>query len=160
MAVILNLPPAVRMNSENVILCGLWVGPPMKLFLKPVASCLKELSTVGLKITTPAGPTTIRGKLVLGVFDLPAKAAVLCCKQFNGKYGCSVCLHPGEWLSNNARVYPPSIWPEISHAQVIKDAAEAERTNTAVRGVMGMSPLAEVFDMVYLLITCMQCWRG
>ena len=36
----------------------------------------------------------------MGVFDLPAKAAVLCAKQYNGEHGCAVCVHPGVRLSN------------------------------------------------------------
>jgi len=59
--VILNLPPKIRMNAENMILAGLYVGPKkpvMKLLLDPVMKNLKHL-------------------LVFGVFDLIAKAPVL-----------------------------------------------------------------------------------
>ncbi|CAF0975744.1 unnamed protein product, partial [Brachionus calyciflorus] len=31
------------------------------------------------------------------ILDLPAKAAVLQTKQFNGEFGCLNCYHPGEW---------------------------------------------------------------
>jgi len=36
--VILNLPPAIRMNSENIVLAGFWIGgkPPMELLFKPI----------------------------------------------------------------------------------------------------------------------------
>jgi len=36
-------------------------------------------------------------KPVLGSFDLFAKASILNMHQFNGKNGCPICLHPGEW---------------------------------------------------------------
>ena len=39
---------------------------------------------------------------------MPAKAAVLNMKQFNGHYGCPTCLHPGERLANGSGVYLPS----------------------------------------------------
>lgn len=149
--VYLNLPASIRMNSENVVLCGLWVGPTkplMNLLLDPVTKCLQQLSTLGLKIGTPSGDVTIRAKLVMGVFDLPAKAAVLCAKQYNGQFGCSVCLHPGKRLPNNSRVYLPDAYVERTHSQVIAAASEAERTNSSVQGVYGMSPLASTIDMV------------
>ena len=37
------------------------------------------------------------------VFDMPAKAAVLDQKQFNGEFGCTTCLHPGTRLNNGSR---------------------------------------------------------
>ena len=88
--VILNLPANIRTNYENVILCGIWVGPTkpvMKLLLDPVMQHIQQLSTLGLDIIMQSGETiTIRTRLVMGVFDLPAKAAVLCAKQFNGDW--------------------------------------------------------------------------
>ena len=47
------------------------------------------------------------------MFDLPAKAAVLCCKQYNGEYGCHVCLNPGKQMPNNSRIsLPEPVYPE------------------------------------------------
>ncbi len=149
--VLLNLPAIIRMKAENVLLGGLWVGPtklPMKLLLEPIMKKLPQLCTQGLTITTPTGLSTIRFKLLMGIFDLPAKAAVLCAKQFNGKFGCSVCLHPGQRLSNGARIYLPDKFPDRTHTQVLQAAREAERHHTVVDGVMGMSPLAENLDLV------------
>ena len=97
---ILNLPASIRMKAENVILAGLWYGPskpPMTLLLEPVLKSLQGLSASGVVVRTPTSLRTIRAMLVMGVFGLPAKAAVLC-----GKHGCSVCIHPGERLSNGA----------------------------------------------------------
>lgn len=40
--------------------------------------------------------------------DLPAKAAVVNAKQFNGEFGCIYCYHPGEYCRLfNKRIYPP-----------------------------------------------------
>lgn len=85
--VILNLPAAIRTKAENNLLCGIWVGagkPLMNLLLDPNAECLQQLSSLGMAIKTSAGQITVHAKLVMGVFDLPAKAAVLCAKQYNG----------------------------------------------------------------------------
>lgn len=149
--VVLNLPAHIRMNANNIILCGVWVGPSkpvMSILLNPIAEFLERLSSVGMAINTIDGMVTIRAKLVLGIFDLPAKAAVLCTKQYNGEFGCSVCLHPGKRLPNNARVYLPQTYPERTHAQVLAAAKEAERSNCIIDGIIGMSPFASTIDLV------------
>ena len=148
---VLNLPVKVRMNSSNIILAGLWVGhtkPPMKLLLDPVISNLDHLRNEGFVITILGRNITITGQLVIAIFDLPAKAAVLCAKQFNGKHGCSVCLHPGKRLSNNARVYLPETHPDRTDDGVQAAATDAISTKTSVDGIMGKSPLTGVVDLV------------
>lgn len=145
--VILNLPAQVRMRAQNVILCAVWVGPTkplMNLLLDPICEYLQRLSTLGEKF----GNCTYRAKLVMGVFDLPAKAAVLNAKQFNGEYGCSVCIHPGKRLPNNARVYLPGSYAERTHDEVLAAASEAERSKSCVQGILSTSPFASTLDMV------------
>ncbi len=106
-----------------------------------------SLLSAGVQMINTIG--TLRVKVVMGIFDLPAKASVLCTKQLNGKYGCSVCLHPGKRLWNNSRVYvPDSSIQERNHQQVIRNAMEAERTKTCINGMYGVSSLAHTFDLV------------
>ena len=145
--VILNLPPKIRVNAENIVLCAVWIGPRkplMDLLLDPVCCYLERLSTAGITL----GSVHVTAKLVMGVFDLPAKAAVLCCKQFNGEFGCSICLHPGKRLPNNSRVYSPTVYEERTHSQIVSAAIDAERTSTFVQGIIGISPFASIFDLV------------
>ena len=149
--VVLNLPPNVRMNSENIILGGFWIGPSkpdVKSLLDPVIESICELSSKGLKIKTPDSTLILNPRIVLGIFDLPAKAAVLCSKQYNGRYGCSVCTHPGYRLPNNARVYKPMKYGERTHSSVMEAAKIAEESGSAQKGVIGMSPLATAVDLV------------
>ena len=73
------------------------------------------LSGVGMLLKTPLGQSTFWAKLVLDILDLPAKASVLCSKQFNGEFGCSVCLNPGVRLENGARIYLPGSFAERTH---------------------------------------------
>ena len=147
--VILNLPAKIRMNADNVILCGVWVGPRkplMKLLLNPLCLYLQQLSLLGVRITTSTGNFVFRAKLVMGVF---AKAAVLCAKQYNGEFGCSVCLHPGKRLSNNARVYlPDTTYPNRTHDQVIAEGKKAEECNSCENGIFGLSPFSSSLDLV------------
>jgi len=60
---------------------------------------LSHLTSSGLEIRTSSFVQNIFVKLAMGIFNLPA---VLNAKQFNGKPGFSVCLHPGNCLSNNS----------------------------------------------------------
>ncbi len=119
--VILNSPANVRMNASSMILCGIWNGPAkpsMSILLDPILKIMQTLLSVGVQMINTIG--TLRVKVVIGIFDLPAKASVLCTKQLNGKYGCSVCLHPGKRLRNNSRVYvPDSSIQERNHQQVM-----------------------------------------
>jgi len=79
---------------------------------------------------------------------LPAKASVLCSKQFNGEFGCSVYLHPGIRLDNGSRIYLPGSFAECTHDEVISAAEKARESNAAVNGVMGLSPLSSLLDLV------------
>ena len=145
-----NLPPDIRMKSENVITASLWYGsckPPMQCLLSPVVKTLRKLSTVGITLSTPIGPKTFRGKLQLGVFDLPAKAAVLNMKQFNGEYGCSTCLNPGIH-QNGARIYKP-VSAELRTDEMVQlNAEKAVELGMPVQGVKGHSVLTAVIDTV------------
>ena len=121
----------------------------MEILLSPVAKYLQDLSSLGMQIKNSFGLFTIQTKLVMCVCDLPAKAKVLCAKQFNGEYGCSVCLHPGKRLSNNSRIYLPNqSFAEKTHQQVLADARMAEKTKKSVHGIFGTSPLASIIDVV------------
>ena len=146
-----NLPPQVRFKGENIILCGIWQGsckPDMNLLLKLVVKSIQQVKEHGIIIKTPSGPMLYHAKLVLGVFDAPAKASVLCEKQFNGEFGCPTCLHPGKRLQNGARIYLPKKYPLQTHKKVTEDAMEAVRTGTVINGVIGISPLTESLDLV------------
>ena len=113
---ILNLPPSIEMKAENITLDGVWVGPhkpSMKLLLDPIIDDLKYLYTDGLTVMLLNGHADFKAKLVMAFFDLPAKASILNCKQFNSKFGCCVCYHPGLWLSTWARIYPPLVYQNV-----------------------------------------------
>jgi hypothetical protein len=53
--------------------------------------------------------------------DLPAKAAALNIKQFNGEHGCVSCFHPGEYRGDlHANIYPP-IQVNIKYFKIQKE---------------------------------------
>ena len=99
--VINELPYRQRILKENCILAGLWFGeakPNMSIYLKTVVKELITLENPGIEISSPFVPTPFMCKVILlaGSCDLPAKCLVLNSVQFNGNYGCSKCLQPGE----------------------------------------------------------------
>lgn len=51
---------------------------------------------LGVIVDIPVvGKQLVKALLICAVLDLPAKAAMLNCIQYNGEYGCSTCKHPG-----------------------------------------------------------------
>ncbi len=90
-----SLPPGIRMNAENLILAGVWQGPvkpPMKIILDPVIEKLQQLEVHGVTFQSPTGPKVVRAKLLVAVFDLPAKAMATNFVQYNS---CTYCFDKG-----------------------------------------------------------------
>lgn len=59
--VLLNLPPAIRMNAQNIVLAGLWYDskkPPMNLLIEPIMKKLNHLHMLGIAVETPRGLIT------------------------------------------------------------------------------------------------------
>jgi len=82
------------------------------------------------------------------ICDLPALAHVCNINQYNGKYGCPLCLIPGEYISNgagNSRVYIhknddyDNVLRTVDKNDQLANLAVNERK--AVMGIKGHSPL-------------------
>ena len=96
----------------------------------------------------------IKGKLVLSVFDLPAKASILAMKEFNDAYGCLVFCT----MENNSRVYLPEVHVECIHDSIVQSGEQVLTDGISVDGVLGVSPLAYTLDLVACIpIDYMQC---
>ena len=148
---VLNLHPSIRHLAKNIIIAGLWVGPkkpPIDELFKPLTEMLDHLSSDGIVITLPTGDSLLfKFKLVMGIFDLPAKAAVMCTKLFNGEYGCQTCEQAGLYISHR-RVYPPRPCRERNHQQITLQAKEAVHQHESIKGIKGISPLTNYVDLV------------
>ncbi len=81
---------------------------------------------------------------------MPAKAAILNIKQFDGEYECLHCFHPGSHLHEySKRVYLPNAEQEnlksdSSFKQMVKLASEKGK---CCFGVIGSNPLSAVIDI-------------
>ncbi|CAJ1076493.1 uncharacterized protein LOC117467508 isoform X2 [Xyrichtys novacula] len=149
-----ELPYPVR--KENVLLFGLWFGdkkPNVNSFLKPFTLECQKLSTVGFKIKRNSILEPCRVVAALMICDSVARPLLQNMTQFNGQYGCSLCLHPGEQVEkghSTVRVYPYKGVPKRDHASTISDAREALHTKKSVRGVKGPTCLIKIphFDII------------
>ena len=122
---------------ENVILAGLWfenLKPHMLTFPKPFHSTLYELESKGEQIIIPGGETiTSKAFLLMGTCDLPAKAPVCNCIQFNGFHGCFHCKQPGKSVTTTkggtVHVFPFNMndptGPKRTHSETIDFATLA-----------------------------------
>ena len=94
-----ELPFEIRKKRENTLLAGLWHGdikPDMNRFFYSIRSDLQKLSN-GIRMFVPSIHETlnVRGVLLTGTCDTPARCECLNFTNFNGKYGCSFCLTEG-----------------------------------------------------------------
>lgn len=110
-ACINELPFHIR--KENMLLCALYYGkqkPYVNSFLKPFVSELKDLHTEGIDclIAGRDTPQNVKVHILLSSVDSVARPMLQGINQFNGRYGCSFCLHRGRRIARNngkARVY-------------------------------------------------------
>ena len=146
------LPPELRFSKSHMLLAGLWHAeekPTMTSFLRPLVeeisilhnegtdyylkdTCMDHnmyvlIESAGIIVNTPDDPLRSCAILLCTTLDVPAKASVANMKQWNGKYGCSVCLDPGDntvcstsrsWESN-----PDNILR--THTGILQDARGA-----------------------------------
>lgn len=87
-----------KVKTKELILAGLWFGkdkPNMNVFLEPYVDKMDELSTNGIECNINDLKKNIKIFNLICCVDSVARAPVQCFMQFNGKYGCSLCLHPG-----------------------------------------------------------------
>ncbi len=149
---ITSLPPGIRMNAENLILAGAWQGtgkPPMQNILKQVLDKIAQLELQGVPIESPHfnGTKIVKGKLIMAVFDLPARAGATNFLQFNGNHSCLYCLDKGAHIMHR-QVFLPSEQHVPRHSSTIEQhAKEAEDKHKPVMGCKGKSVLSSAIDL-------------
>lgn len=155
---LLNLPPSLRQSAENILLLALISGngkPSLKECLPHVLKHLPHQMLIN--------GITVNIHCNLFVCDLPALATVFNVKQFNGKFPCPKCLHPGQSSSvGRVRILPYSM--ELKHSIPLRcddkhliHVASASNGHP-VYGVKGESALDEriTFPSGYVIDT-MHC---
>ncbi len=151
---ILELDQSSREKIDNLIISGIWLHnskPTNKFFYKAFEK-LKEL--LGKEITIKTYKIAFRCQL--GLFDLPAKAAIANIKQFNGKFGCPSCFHPGR-REQRVQLYPIDKIYKLKNFEDYKyysDLANQLNVNItdekkldSVFGFFGSSPLDDLIKI-------------
>lgn len=160
-----ELPHYLRSKMQNVLLGGLWFGssqPQPNLFMKySLVDSLKKLyEGVGFKIFGRANLVRVKGIVICGTCDLPAKSKFLNMKQFNGNYGCQKCKDKGRRISPRVLVYP---YKNINHIRTSEEtttlAKQAHRTGLPMIGVKGPTCLSQfAYDYIRTtVVDAMHC---
>jgi hypothetical protein len=145
--VINELPAGKRYLVENVILAGLSIGdekPHFDLLLKPIVSQLIRFQ-YGIVLKFADIITNVKFFLIAGVYDKPARYALINMIQFNGDYGCTKCLQKGESLKTDSggysHVYPfqenDPTGPNRTHEEYLDHLKVAQLNNHNEYGVKG-----------------------
>lgn len=148
-----ELSPAVRFARENMIIAGIWQGkgkPNMGTYLKAFASTLNELYDTGLNVNVDLETVCVKLSVICGTADLPAKAAVLNMKQYNGSDSCITCEDPGRTVKQGkgySRYFP---FREEQEKSSLRTEARVRQQMTQsterhpVKGFKGLSGLTEL----------------
>ena len=81
----------------------------MKHYLKPFVAESKTLYTNGFSYEFQGSSWTKKCRILMFISDSVAQPLLRNSHPFNGEYGCGLCLHPGETISQGKgliRVYP------------------------------------------------------
>ena len=104
-----ELPFKERIKKENTVVAGLWFGtlkPVANLFLSAFENSFEQLyKGVDFEIPSEEDYIKVKGILISGTCDLPAKAQFLNIQQFNGKHGSPNCEIETVRLEN-VQTYP------------------------------------------------------
>lgn len=142
-----ELPYKERMRRENTLLAGLWFGPKKphaNLFVKSFRDDLEQLyNGVRIYVADLHNYVVVRGMLIAGVADLPAKSTFYNVVAHNGYHGCTVCEIGGEQIvlanGNETHVYR---WEPAAQKRTLEriynQAREAQAANLADFNVMGV----------------------
>lgn len=97
------LHPKIRYLTSNILLVGLIFvkgKPDPAQFFFPLIQELNRMHQNGFKIDNLSSELLFRPFITHCVCDLPARAKCQGILQYNGKYACCYCLHPGVSIEN------------------------------------------------------------
>ncbi|XP_070522164.1 uncharacterized protein [Cardiocondyla obscurior] len=150
-----ELPYKHRIKKENIVLVGLWFGsnkPSANHFMYKFRSQFRTLLQ-GLVITlSRQNIITVRGIVLAGTCDLPAKAQFLNMMQYNGEFGCNHCKDKGESFTHpitwgTSRVYSYNKYPIMrTSVETIENGNQALQDKKSVNGVKGPCALSKLMS--------------
>lgn len=136
-----ELPRQSRMN--NLVTLGLWFNktkPEMTVFLDKLVNIVDGLSHEGFYCKVKNELRNLKLYILSCCVDSCARAPMQGFKQFNGSYGCSWCLHPGQYAEGSMRY--PYLYPQPdsrNHEDTVK--LSLEQRSDSPYGIKYPSPL-------------------
>lgn len=143
-----NLPPRIRFDKNNLLLAAVWLSkgePNIPLFFKDFC---EEIIKLGEGISI--GPVKYKVVVVQNCLDSVARPKLQNSTQFNGKFGCSLCLHEGKIMLGNQVRYPLEKPRSRNHTDTRRDMIEAHHAGHSINGIKGLSVFLSIpyFDVV------------
>ena len=154
-----ELRPFLR--RKHVLIAALHIGsvkPKMNEYLRAFVNECQFLYENGIEYHIDGKAKVSKVAIIVGICDSVARPLLQSFNQFNGKFGCAYCLHPGERVKKgkgNVNAYPSKCkYTERTMAQTLEFADEVLKSNPRkanVHEVEGVSILASIpgFDMIY-----------
>ena len=141
-------------KSYFLSMSTLWHGdskPQQNTFLQPFVEEAQHLYDHGFQWKDSNGILR-RSKVMflLCTADAPARAMLTNMTQFNGEYGCGICLNPGIRIRKGrgtAQVYDNVQCPLRDNASILEQAARAVETGYPALGVKGPSQISLIPKM-------------
>ncbi|KAE8740470.1 hypothetical protein FOCC_FOCC014020 [Frankliniella occidentalis] len=148
-------------RRKHIFLISLWLNlkkPNCHEYLKPFVEECVSLEERGISFEKDGSVCHFKIKVLMGIADTIARPLLRNSTQFNGRYGCGLCLHPGFWMryqKGHTRSYSTfeREYPLRTHNHVMQMAIAAEMSRKPQRGITGVSVLSQLknFDMARCL---------
>ena len=141
-----------RIRHDNPVVFGLWFGkdkPILSAFLEEFTRQMNVLSHSGIICKIGGMTKNIEVLTICACVDTVARAAMLCFIQFNGKYGCNWCLHPGVpvmHVKKKIQKYP--ILQENPKLRNINETLEhIDQSRNSIKPVFGVKGRTPLWDL-------------
>ena len=112
---------------KNPLIYGLWFGrskPNLQAFLQAFVEDMNKLSTNGLSMESNGKNYNIKFHPLCCCVDFVARAPMQIILQYNEKYACNWCLHPGEHDGSTIRY--PTISPMPNRRTIVQTKSHVE----------------------------------
>jgi len=89
-----------KLRRSFVVLISLWYGnkkPPANGFLDHGLNELNKIQNTGFTVKNEK----FKLRVLIVTSDTVARPIMRCSRQYNGKYGCDFCLHPGKLVQKS-----------------------------------------------------------
>ena len=160
--IINEIPENEKLMSP--ILTGIWYGdkkPDMNVFLTPFIEQMNSLADTGVKCYIAGEQKIVKLFGLCCCVDSGARGPIQGLTQYNGKFGCNWCLHPGKWTREHSQVYPNKNPPyqKRSHEESVRNIESAvnlrkDNPKITVNGFKNASQLLllDFFDIITGLV--------